>query len=175
MSTTKNMINKLRKLKSGINKIADEVGKEIAEYAKDQIEKNYQSSQLQEGNEDRKTEISKDGTMYIVKTTGSQILYTEFGTGTKGASHPHPEKGSFALNDYNSGETIRPNSNKDTNASAAGIPVGGLYWTYKDKNGDKVYTQGIPAGMQIYRAELSTRRKAKSIAKRKVADVLSKL
>lgn len=175
MSTINSIIKKLTKLKSTYSKIQEEVLDEIAEYAKEQIEKNYQSSEFQEENLDRKTEIKKQKKRRIVATTGSQILYTEFGTGTIGASHPHPEKGKYQLNDYNSGETIRPNKSKDSNASKEGIPLDGLYWTYKDKNGDKVYTQGIPAGMQIYRAEHDTKLKAKIIAKRKVADVLSKL
>lgn len=175
MATINNVIKKLTKLKSKYSKIQDDVLDEIAEYAKDQIEQNYQSSEFQEENSDRKTEIKKEENRRIVATTGSQVLYTEFGTGTIGASHPHPEKDSYPLNDYNSGVTIRANTKKDSNASKEGIPLNGLYWTYKDKEGNKVYTQGIPAGMQIYKAELNTRRKAKLIAKRKVADVLSKL
>lgn len=175
MATINNIIKKMKKLKSKYSKIQDEVLDEIAEYAKDQIEKNYQSSEFQEENSDRKTEILKKEKRRIVATTGSYVLYTEFGTGTIGASHPHPEKNQYPLNDYNSGETIRPNRNKDSNASKEGIPLNGLYWTYKDKAGNKIYTQGIPAGMQIYKAEQNTKRKAKLIAKRKVADVLSKL
>lgn len=175
MSTINQVINKLNKLKSNYNKIQEEVLDEIADYAKEQIDKNYQSSVYQENSGDRKVEIKKEEKRRIVAVTGSQILYTEFGTGTVGKSHPHPEKSKYPLNDYNSGITIRRNKSENSNASQEGIPLNGLYWTYKDNEGNKVYTQGIPAGMQIYKAEHSTKLKAKLIAKRKVADVLSKL
>lgn len=180
MATINSTINKLIKFKSKYNKLADEIGKELADYAKEQIEEDYQSSPFQEENGDRKTEVNKEDKTYIVKTSGSQVLYTEFGTGTVGENNPHPEKSKYNLNPYNyatieHGGTIRVNSNKDTNASKEGIPVGGLYWTYKDKEGNKVYTQGIPAGKQVYNAKIKTEKKAKEIAKRKVADLLSKL
>lgn len=175
MATINKAIAKLNKIRSNYSKIQNEIVDELAEYTKEQIEANYQSNQYQEGADDRNITIKKRDKSRIVIIKGSQVLYTEFGTGTIGQSHPHPEKGKYNLNPYNSGETIRPNRKKDSTASKEGIPIDGLYWTYTDKSGNKVYTQGIPAGMQVYRAVKNTKRKAKLIAKRKVADLLSKL
>lgn len=176
----KNTINKLVKLKQSYKKIGEEVEKELAEYLKEQINENYDNSSFQEENGDRSVEANKNDGHYKVTVKGSQVLYTEFGTGTEGERHPHPDKGKYNLNPYNyatkeHGGTIRLNPDKNTNASKEGIPVEEWYWTYTDSSGNKVYTQGVPAGMQVYNAVNSTKKHSKEISKRKVADVLSKL
>lgn len=108
---------------------------------------------------------------------GSQAIYDEYGTGTIGANNPHPEKLS-SLNDYNSGSTIRPNKrgyNIDANdGSGKTIPQGGLYWTYR-LNGEKIYTQGRPAGMHVYKAKRKIRNDLNDIVKKRVGEYLSKL
>ena len=106
---------------------------------------------------------------------GTQALYDEYGTGTIGKNNPHPEKDTapIALNDYNSGKTIRVNSNNRTNASKEGIPVKGLYWTYKFE-GRKIYTQGRPAGMHIYKAKTQIRNQMDKIIKERAGEYLSK-
>lgn len=106
---------------------------------------------------------------------GSQALYDEYGTGTVGANNPHPEKGSapIALNEYNSGKTIRPNKSKTSNASENGIPLNGLYWTYKFE-GRKIYTQGRPAGMHIYKAKTKIKNQMDKIIKKRVGEYISK-
>lgn len=175
MATINQVINKLNKLRSNYSKIQTEILDEIVEYTKNEIEKNYQSSQYEEDMGDRSITVKKNQNSRNIIISGSQVLYTEFGTGTIGESHPHPEKGKYNLNPYNSGATIRRNKKKESSATKEGIPLDGLYWTYINKAGEKVYTQGIPAGMQVYKAVLNTKRKIKPISQRKVADLLSKL
>lgn len=106
---------------------------------------------------------------------GSQALYDEYGTGTVGALNSHPEKGSapIALDAYNSGKTIRNNSSKTSNASKNGIPVNTLYWTYKFE-GKKIYTQGRPAGMHIYKAKTRIKNQMDKIIKKRVGEYISK-
>lgn len=110
---------------------------------------------------------------------GTQALYDEYGTGTIGGLNPHPEKGSapIALNDYNSGKTIRMNKTKDSIAKNDGtggdIPPNTLYWTYKFE-GKKIYTQGRPAGMHIYKAKTKIRNQMDKIIKKRVGEWLLK-
>lgn len=110
---------------------------------------------------------------------GTQALYDEYGTGTVGSLNSHLEKESapIPLNAYNSGETIRANKRKDaisTNDGTGGeIPPGGLYWTYKFE-GKKIYTQGRPAGMHIYKAKKQIKNQMDKIIKKRVGEYISK-
>lgn len=85
---------------------------------------------------------------------GSQAIYSEFGTGTMGERSPHPIKSDFGLDGYNS--HIVPNGTiryaKASDTARGGIPEGELFWTYQDENGEWHYTQGVPAGKQMYNA-----------------------
>lgn len=111
---------------------------------------------------------------------GTQAIYDEYGTGTLGEHTPHPEKdsASIPLNDYNSGSTIRENTginvagNDVTEATKQGIPLNGLYWTYEHE-GKKIYTQGRPAGMHVYKAKNRIKAKMKEIIKKRVGELLS--
>lgn len=106
--------------------------------------------------------------------SGTQAIYDEYGTGTIGERNPHAEKGISGLKPYNSGDTIRPNKRDTSNATAQGIPVGEKYWTYK-LNGKKIYTQGRPAGMHVYKAKMRIKRYIKRITQKRVKEWLSKL
>lgn len=112
-------------------------------------------------------DLNKEAIMY-----GYQAIYSEFGTGTKGANNPHPTKGNFELNGYNTGKTIRTNKSADSNASKNDIPIGGLYWTYTDDNGQKKYTQGIPAQKEGYTALIDSEKKARTYIRKRVEEVL---
>lgn len=166
-------IKHLRAFKTEIKSTGIEVLDELTKTAENEISNsisasNYESSEpievLNEGKRKKRR----------VGISGSQSIYDEFGTGTVGANNPHPEKGNYNLNDYNSGKTIRPNSRKDTEASKQGIPLNGLYWTYK-YNGKKIYTQGRPAGMHVYKGHNKVKQVMKKLINDKVGDVLSKL
>lgn len=116
-------------------------------------------------------DFSITGTEYekTVAMSGEQALYEEFGTGTMGEENPHPLKGDFNLNPYNSGKTIRPVSNKL--AKETPFKEGELYWTYHDSTGQKVYTQGIPAHKEVYDSLQATIKKAPSVVKKRTEQV----
>lgn len=116
--------------------------------------------------------IDKDNAIGI---SGAQAIYDEYGTGTIGENNPHPEKDkcSIPLNAYNSGKTIRENSRTTSNATLNGIPLGGLYWTYKIQ-GKKIYTQGRAAGMHVYKAKMKIKQELKNIVKKRVGEFLSR-
>lgn len=71
-----------------------------------------------------------------VALIGPSAVYDEFGTGEEGAADPHPIKGNFGLNPYNSGPVVSTHINPDT---------GRHFWYY---NGE--ITEGIPSGKQMY-------------------------
>lgn len=110
---------------------------------------------------------------------GKQALYDEYGTGTVGGLNPHPEKGlaPIPLDAYNSGKTIRMNkrekSVKKNDGTGGDIPPNTLYWTYKFE-GKKIYTQGRPAGMHIYKAKTKIRNEMDKIIEKRVGEYISK-
>lgn len=116
--------------------------------------------------------IEGDEYKKTVSMSGQQALYEEFGTGTMGEQNPHPIKDSFELNAYNSGKTIRKAS--ANTSQKTGIKEGDLYWTYRDSNGQKVYTQGIPAFKPGYDSFMATFKKAPSVVKKRTEEVMSK-
>lgn len=107
---------------------------------------------------------------------GAQAIYDEYGTGTMGALTPHPEKPS-SLNAYNSGATIRANSRdyaiSKNDGLGGSIPPNTLYWTFY-MNGRKIYTQGRPAGMHVYKAKKEIKNNLQNIIKKRVGEYLSK-
>lgn len=159
-----NLINKLNSLKKGLDEADKKIVKDIAEHVEQQTNNNLASTAYKDGNEDARAYSEIKGKTAKAGMQGSQVLYDEFGTGTEGANSPHPDKGKFRLNAYNSGKNIQPDVN------------GNLYWTYFDKSTNQlVKTQGIPAGKQVYDAKESLRKKKKEIIKNRVGEVISKL
>lgn len=159
-----NLINKLNSLKKGLDEADKKIVKDMAEYIEQQTSNNLASTAYKDGNEDAQAYSEIKDKTAIAGMKGSQVLYDEFGTGTEGANSPHPDKGKFKLNAYNSGKNIV--SDVD----------GNLYWTYLDKSTNQfVKTQGIPAGKQVYDANESLRKKKKEIIKNRVGEVISKL
>lgn len=75
---------------------------------------------------------------------GPNAVYDEFGTGEEGSNNPHPLKGQFNLNPYNSGPTIFYNE------------LAGRYqWIYRPMAGRPYFTEegltsGTPSGKQMY-------------------------
>lgn len=75
---------------------------------------------------------------------GENAVYDEFGTGEEGAADPHPLKGGFGLNPYNSGPFIFYNEF-----------TGRYQWRYRPMAGKPYFTQsgltsGTPSGKQMY-------------------------
>ena len=139
----------LNNIKDKMQKASTGIIEDLANLALDEIQSNYANAEYQAGESMDFTKTGSD-TEKTVSMAGPQAWYSEFGTGTYGEMQPHPFKGKFALNPYNSGPTIRPASEKV--AEKTGIPAGTLYWTYKADDGQVYYTQGIPAQKEVYDA-----------------------
>jgi len=169
----KDLSNKINNLKTGLKQSEEKIMDKLADYTETQIKSNLSASQFKDGNDDVSTFKEKNGNKIKVGMRGSQVLYDEFGTGTQGQRSPHPYKSKYSLLGYNTGKRIR-RASASVNEKT-GISIGTLYWTYKNKQGETVYTTGIPAGKQVFNASISLRNKKKQIIKQEVSDVLSKL
>lgn len=173
-------VNGLNQLKEKINQLQQNLKgaennskQDMANLCEKEIQNNYSSSIYTDGNDNSKIFKETNESKIRVGVRGSQVLYREFGTGTEGLNNPHPIKNKFNLKGYNTGSTIRK-ANVYTSAST-GILLGEKYWTYRDKSGQKVYTQGIPAGKEVFNASRTLKNKKNSIIKKRVSEALSKL
>lgn len=168
------LISKLNMLKTGLKEADNQIVKEMAKNVEDMVANNINQTPYKDGNDESVAYSEINGNKAVAGMKGSQCVYLEFGTGTEGASAPHPEKNKHSLKGYNTGKTIRPNKKDTSTASALGIKANGLYWTYMD-NGIKMYTQGIPAGKQVFKAVNDLNKIKLKIIKDKVGEVISKL
>ena len=152
-----------------IQEISQKIIDALAERALDEIKNNY--SKAEYGQAGEHMDFLKEGTVdeKTVSMAGPQAWYSEFGTGTYGEMQPHPLKDRFGLNPYNSGPTIRPASEKVS--MKTDIPVGSLYWTYKDGNGYIHYSQGIPAQKQVYDAGQTIKKELPEIVDKYMKEV----
>ena len=117
-------------------------------------------SSYEHGIGDVKTSVTDTKKGCVVHITGKDILYEEYGTGTRGLEHPHPKHDVDGMNPYGSGRNIVHGGERNNGHD---IP----YW-YKfvknypnDFNGiigdndyvwrhNKVVTKGLPAGRFVY-------------------------
>lgn len=166
-----NFLTKLKNLDKKLEEANKKIINDLAENSKKVMKRTYDSSPAK-GNTAMLFDIEGDDLNKEAIMYGYQAIYSEFGTGTKGASNPHPTKGNYELNDYNTGKTIRRNKSADSNASQHDIPIGGLYWTYTDGNGQRQYTQGIPAQKEGYNALIDSEKKVKTYARKRIQEVL---
>lgn len=176
LSTTsiKETIEKLKKLEQNLDKANEEIVDQLSDLGLNEIQNNYGNTLYRDGNNDVAYFQKGSRNKKVIGVTGSQVLYNEFGTGTEGSNNSHPEKGKYGLNAYNSGSKIRENKSDESTASQKGIAKGGLYWIYNN-DGELVYTQGIPAGKQVYEAKKTLEKQKKEISKKVVGDAISKL
>lgn len=162
LADLKDLSLKISDLQKELPKCEQKIKRNLAEYTQKQIDINLAGTTFRDGNEDTESFIEEDNNKIKVGMKGTQALYNEFGTGTRGEESPHPEKSKFGLKGYNTGKTIQPDRN------------GNLVWWYY-KEGVKHYTNGIPAGLQVFNASQSLKSKKKEIIKKEVGDLLSKL
>ena len=167
-------IKKLTEIKKVIDDNKDSILQDLAEQTKNKIEENYNKLQFT-SNETPTFAVVKYANGYKAVARGTSVIYDEFGTGDRGQADGHPWKGSYGLNPYNSGETIRPAKWLSKEKQQKTGIHSGLYWTYKGKDGIIHYTQGVPSGKFMYDADIWLHDNYKKIVKKKVDDVLSKL
>lgn len=150
---SKSLTNGLKWLYDNLENQVEEMLKEIADdgekYLKNKYNERIKDPNITEIFTDKK--VQKDNCEIIA--SGKDVIYEEFGTGDKGEDNPHPVKSKYNLNDYNSGSYImdtRDNYNPhlDQFLATQGI-YNGKYWSYK-KDGTRYYTQGVPAGQEMW-------------------------
>ena len=152
----KEAIQKLKSFKENSKSLEEKILNDIAEEGLDEINSSLSNSDFEFSERVNAFSRVENGKAEI-GIQGNQAIYED-----------------SSLNPYNSGKTIRENKRIDSNASSEGIPVGGLYWTYK-YNGEKIYTQGRPAGAHVYKASQRIKKNAKKIIIKRLGEELSKL
>ena len=157
------LISTLNNLKEGLKAADENIVKDMASFIKQEVSNNLSATPYKDGNEDAEAYSDIKGNKAEAGMRGSQVVYDEFGTGTEGANAPHPDKSKFALKGYNTGPKIKVSK------------TGELFWVYRDKNGELVKTQGIPAGKQVFNASVLLKGKKIQIIKNRVGEVISKL
>lgn len=173
----KEAIQKLKSFKENSKSLEEKILNDIAEEGLDEINSSLSNSDFEFSERVNAFSRVENGKAEI-GIQGNQAIYEEYGTGTVGKMNPHKEKPDY-LDDYNyntiaNGGTIRENKDIKSRATSEGIPVGGLYWTYK-YNGEKIYTQGRPAGAHVYKASQRIKKNAKKIIIKRLGEELSKL
>lgn len=113
-------------------------------------------------------EYAKDKAAGSIIMEGPNAVYDEFGTGEEGAADPHPIKGQFGLNPYNSGPFVSTHINPET---------GRHYWYYPPMSGrpyynDNGYTEGIPSGKQMYNTLRYIQSEKNNVIKKELEDAL---
>lgn len=111
--------------------------------------------------------VLENGKTGYIALRGPGAVYDEFGTGDEGAADPHPMKGNFPLNPYNSGPTIRVD------------PLDRHYWVYKPMAGQPYFdengkTHGIPSGRMMYNTSKYLHSIKKEVIKNKFGDTVKK-
>ena len=136
-----------------------DIGKQQAELFNNDAPKSGEQASTIDVEKAKIIEGKAIGSVYM---QGDSAVYDEFGTGEEGLSDPHPIKGNFNLNPYNSGPTIQINPE-----------TGRHYWYYKPMEGRPYYnfptqpdgyTEGIPSGKQMYKTLQHLREVKKNVA-----------
>lgn len=172
-SDLKDTIAKLKTLQKNLEKLEQELPKEIAERTSNKISDFYNQKGFVSA-EAPKIGVEKTDKGYSAYISGKNVVYEEFGTGDVGFAKRHPLKDRYNLRDYNSGRTIRSTDNLTKDFKVEHNIKDGLYWTYYEGS-QKVYTQGIAPGLFMYNTDTWLKDNYKEIIKEKVDDVLSKL
>lgn len=172
------MIKSLKQLSSNLDKLNKDIPLEIAS-----IGQSYLNNQYTNVSDPNITDINTGITQKInganILSFGRDVLYEEFGTGDEGQQSPHPDKAKYNLNDYNSGSFILDVSDVKNQEmldilAANGI-TSGKFWSYR-KGGQSHLTQGVPAGMEMYKTSKHLKDEViKDLLKEKASDVLSKV
>ncbi len=165
------LIKKLETLKKDLSNAPNEIAREAAYDARTFLDLEYADTPYNENIDNIETDVGATNKGWRVSAKGKDVIYAEFGTGDLGQQNPHPEKNEYPLNDYNSGKTIR---NANEYSAQHGI-TSGKYWTYK-KNDTIYYTNGIPAGKQVFNTRNYILNEGlDKAAKKVIGDALSKL
>ena len=92
-----NLITKLNTLKEGLKEADNQIVKEMAKNVEDMVANNINQTPYKDGNDESVAYSEINENKAVAGMKGSQCVYLEFGTGTEGASAPHPEKNKHSL------------------------------------------------------------------------------
>lgn len=114
------------------------------------------SNAMYAGDNDVEVEVTKDGNGYVIKASGSSVLFIEFGTGILNPEHPQSGEFGFMHGTYGKGKGANPNG-----------------WVYVGSQGnagqtirDGVYrTYGNPPAMAMWNASKDIRQEIEKIAR----------
>lgn len=178
-TSVNNLITDLERLSSDISGMQDSIAARVATLGADYLNNAYNNRIMDPNITKITVQVLPTQNGYKLISTGRDVLYEEFGTGDKGEQSPHPDKNKYNLNDYNSGPFIldvMDAHNQDyLDILAQNGITSGKYWIYR-KGGKKHLTQGVPAGMEMYKTGKYLKDEGiKKAIKEKASDVLSKV
>lgn len=162
----KKLIKNLESVQKGLKDCENEITKELVTKGVSLVEQNYANTQNRPFDEDYTVVPQINGNKGKIISQGSSVIYMEFGTGEIGANSPqHKKRDKFTLKDFNTGKYMKKHEDKDERPEKNGQ----YYWFYK-----KQYTQGIPAGSQVYKAAEDLKDLAPDIIRKVVDDKIWK-
>lgn len=150
-TNVKDVIKAFEHILHNIEKYAMETDEKLIKESKHYLDNQYAKRFMDNNITDIHTRYEKTDDGYKLIAEGSDVIYEEFGTGDRGEQSPHPDKSKYNLNDYNSGITIRSTNRLSEEKQEEHDIFPGKYWTYKkNEDSDVEYTQGVPAGKEMW-------------------------
>lgn len=147
-------IRQLETIKKNLKDCEEEITKELVDSTVGWINENYANTTDRPFDENYTVIPDVKGNKGKAISQGGSVIYMEFGTGEIGKKgESHPKRDAFGLKDFNSGPIVSRHINSK----------GEHYWFY---NGE--YTQGISAGLQVYRAAEKLNKEKLTLAKKVV-------
>lgn len=179
----KDAIEKVGFIKDNINLASTEIIEDLVKEGM-KFASGYNATAPYTGTEPSKIigKLTQNKNKAYIAMTGPNAVYDEFGTGEEGASNPHPLKGNFGLNAYNSGPFVSTHINR----------YGRHYWFHRTpdnpyyninnnhnknssgKQKDTGYTEGVPSGKQMYNTSKYIREIKDDVIKHKIQEALQR-
>lgn len=168
------MIERLNYLQDNIEVACEDTVAEMVENGRE-IAIQYDSLTPKTGNDNYSFDSDSEGGKGYISMEGPDSVYVEFGTGDVGLSSPHPLHNSVSgINPYNSGPNIKIDKNGNRYWFAPPTVMKFMSFAsgyYKNKS----YTNGIPAGCQMYNTLLDLKHIAPSITKKHLNQAIHRL
>lgn len=128
-------VNDDEKREASINvaeKLAETIESKYADYVQNKI------SNFEHGTEDVHVKIDETKNGCVVKIVGKDVLYHEYGTGSRGLEKPHPRHNADGMKPYGSGKTvIRGTEERLVEYKTTKKKIERARWMYFNKNNGK--------------------------------------
>lgn len=157
LDSISSLIDGLNNLNNDLDKIANEICKEVvadgSKYLEDLYSRRKKDDNITDINV--KNEINNNGGKIIAY--GKDVVYEEFGTGDRGVDKPHPMKDKFNINNYNSGGTItninQIHDDKILDVLESHGITEGNFWFYSTHNPGSSTVQSMTTEQKLNRAK----------------------